>query len=288
VEQLIDSSFIDFKIPIKAEFFEFKIYNSLLNFDFDNIEKLLTKLNERYMTDYQNDRVRNSQIYRGNKVLIDTFIDFIDSKNYKKEHNIKEDGNDVIFKEKLEAFGDQLYIIINRLVSQNMSLNNQWMDDKIFSDKIMNYYFNYSKNYNDYLRAFKNILEDSLDRITFNAIYKEKLLKILTSNPRNLDANFFFNIFEACWKANMFDINNSYNDKFLLVRYECLPNIYRLFKNNPEKLYLLRSIYEKILDIPFYESLYKKDKEVLNLFIPKIYGRYKGIQLIEILNKQKM
>jgi len=189
VINLIDSSFTDFKLQIKSEFYEYLIFRSILDKEYEKIKTYLETLNKRYISDYTNEKIRNNEIYRGNVHLINSFIDILNDYNETKSSNIKNKLNsneDSLKKEEINNF-------INELIKSSKECNNNWISDHIFIKLIYKFYTEFSFN----LDEIKNIIDDFSKSTKTDLILKDlindgyknisfKLLEFLKDNEEIL------------------------------------------------------------------------------------------------------
>jgi hypothetical protein len=115
IKNLISTSF-DFGFPVKAEFYEFLIYNNLVEGNFKEFEANINELKERYKTDYKDNESRSKAQFEGNLLLIRNFNEFYSNLNYKQKFGLKNDEHDErafqIFKDNSEG----VYQIFNYLL----------------------------------------------------------------------------------------------------------------------------------------------------------------------------
>jgi len=133
VMNLIDSSFSDFKLPIKAEFYDYLIFRSILESEIQKIKTFIDTLNKRYAIDYTNEKTKKSENHKGNLFLIESIINAIkDLNSTNKDSKYNYESININFEE--------LYKVVNDLIKSSKEENNSWMFDEKFLKITCNYY----------------------------------------------------------------------------------------------------------------------------------------------------
>jgi hypothetical protein len=137
VYNLINTSF-DLDYPVRAEFYEFLCYNNLLEGQFDQFEKNIEMLRERYSKDYKED-IRSKIQFNGNTLMLKNFNDFISNLTYKRHLGLDDDEHDkhviLRFKDNMEKLGG----VIEKLIAENKG-KMDWLEDKEFVGETIRYY----------------------------------------------------------------------------------------------------------------------------------------------------
>jgi hypothetical protein len=221
IKNLISASF-DFGFPIRAEFYEFLIYNNLVEGNFKEFEANINELKERYKTDYKDEESRSRAQFEGNLLLIRNFNEFYSNLNYKQKLGLKNDEHDErafqIFKDNSEG----VYQIIQLLIEEN-KMNKNWLENVEFVREIITFYEN-KKDYQQ-LTALYRAMRDS--NKAHNYLTKHNFIKYIKMIQQ--ERREFVNPFE------LFDHvlkNLEFGEVFEFVRYENLPFLQKIFYSN--------------------------------------------------------
>lgn len=228
---LVESSYTDFKLPIKSEFYEYLIFKGILEGEYKKIHSYVDSLKKRYITDYPNEKLRNSEIYSGNLYLINSLIEIIqDHKmiDYSKYNNY----HSISLNEK------EINKIITDLIQSCKEANKLWYLDEKFLRSQYVFYSNINFNQDD--------LQNLLDNISKNHKFDLGLTKEITNGVFRNISDYLF----SCFKQNKeIDIRKSINilinllkskesyltteNKELIYKEENLRKIIQFFKENP-------------------------------------------------------
>ena len=206
VINLVESSYTDFKLPIKSEYYEYLIFKSILQGEYKKINSHIESLFKRYLSDFPTEKIKNSETYSGNIYLINSLEDIIE--DFKQNEEYRSNLHQGVSLNEAE-----INKIINELIQSCKEVNKTWYQDEKFIKLI---YIFYSK-------------------INFNHEELRNLLDEIVNNPK-IDSTFIKEIVNGMYK-NTFD-------KFLLLikqnkEMEVRKSIYLLtniLKNNSSKL----------------------------------------------------
>jgi hypothetical protein len=221
VHNLINTS-SDLGYQIKAEFFEYIVYNNLVEGEFDKVEKNINNLRERYQKDYQN--ASEIQFY-GNTLMLSNFNEFIKNLDYKEQLGLENDEHDNLIKNRFWEQTEKLYSVFEKLVEENKA-NKKWIESKVFIQELITLYEMKPNGFDQLCHIYKSLLESNkkmtlLTKDNFSnymrKLIKEKVVKGFPSP---------FEVFQHCLKDLTFD------QLFEIIRYENLFIYQRIFNRN--------------------------------------------------------
>ena len=243
VINLVESSYTDFKLPIKSEFYEYLIFKSILQVEYKKIHSYIDSLKKRYLSDYPNEKARNLEIYQGSLYLISSLVEIIDDvKQYDK--SIQNIYQGVSLNE------SEITKIITDLINSCKQSNISWYLDQKFIKLIYVFYSKINFNLEE--------LKDLLDNISKNP-------KLESSFVKELINGMFKNIFEkflSLIKINKeLEVRKSLNILTNQLRF----NASKLTPENREVMYKEENI-RKIINF-IRENPSNDNKEFLKQFI---------------------
>jgi len=243
VINLVESSFTDFKLPIKSEFYEYLIFRGILQGEYKKINSYLDSLKKRYLSDYPNEKARNTEIYAGNIYIINSLIEIFNDIKQNNESN----------KNDFEG------------LSLNETEINKIMSDLIESCKDSNKFCNLDQKFVRSIFIFYS-------KINFNLEELSNLLDDITKNPK-IDSSFskelidgmFKNIFENFLtfikKNKEYEVRKSLNLLTNLLKF----NSSKLTAENKDVIYKEENL-RKIMSF-IRENSSNENKEFLKQFI---------------------
>ena len=284
IMNLIDSSFSDFKIPIRAELFEYLILTAILQNNFKKVTNYIELLKKRYKTDYPNEKSRNAEIYRGNIVLINNFYEIIESKNYYKEIGLTKSESDKNFEEKLTVFKTDILEICNELISECKNININWLTDEKFI-KIQNYfYLDYGFDFNSIEKLMEEFGKTGFNRKNYLNVTSGELFRKIIGNyiyTKELkDEHAFKNLLDVLNKIiNNSDVLINVEDKINLFKTDSIRNltIFLRNNNNDENRNNIKNLIKKTLDKDLITYLNSNDYEALRKFLVLAFEDYKQV-----------
>lgn len=171
IVNLVESSYSDFKLPVKSEFYEYLILNSILNGEYKKIHLYIESLNKRYLTDYPNERIRNSEIFAGNMNLINSLVeiynDFKQNEDYRLNYN-----------ESLNLNENELNKIFNSLIQSCKGANKSWFSDERFLKLL--YSINSKINFN--LEEVKSLTDNLFKNIKIESKVNDEIINGILIN----------------------------------------------------------------------------------------------------------
>lgn len=243
VINLVESSYSDFKLPIKSEFYEYLIFKSILQGEYKKVHSYLDSLNKRYLSDYPNEKARNIETYNGNLYLINSLIEII----VDIKQNYESPNNDY---QGISLNDSEINKITIDLIQSCKVSNKSWYLD----EKLIKFIYNFYSKINFNIEELKNLLDDL-----------SKNPKIESSFGKELISGMFKNIFEKFLffmkKNNELDVRKSLNMLTNLLRF----NSSKLTPENKEAMYKEENI-RKIISF-LRENLSNENKEALKQFI---------------------
>jgi len=186
VMNLIEASFTDLKIPIRAEFYEMLFLRWILEDKLDNIKEAYEELNKRYITDFPDEEIRNQEIYKGNICLIKNFVEIFDSKNYHKTLGLPTDELDEEFEMKVESCKVELNPMINTMLKTNIEINPNYINDNKFLEICISFYAEKMENPEELISFVVDINNSELNNQ--NKLYfNNDLIKKVVNNFKFID-----------------------------------------------------------------------------------------------------
>jgi len=230
VMNLIDSSFSDFKLPIKAEFYDYLIFRSILESEIQKIKTFIDTLNKRYAIDYTNEKTKKSENHKGNLFLIESIINAIkDLNSTNKDSKYNYESININFEE--------LYKVVNDLIKSSKEENNSWMFDEKFIKITCNYYSSLCFNPDELKILLDEISKNTKINIVVlkdivNDIFKTIQSKIFDYLKENKDA-----LVRKCLYllSNLIKYHSSklsVESKEEITKEENLRKIFNFIKNN--------------------------------------------------------
>jgi len=280
VINLIESSFLDFKLPIKAEYYEYLIFRCILDQDFQKINSYIEALYKRYVNDYTNEKIRKAENFKGNLFLIESIINIL--KDLKISNNLEEISNTKINN------NEEINIIVNNIIKNSQEVNNSWMLDDKFVKVICSYYSNLCFNSDE----LKIIIEEVSKNGKFNSVVlreiindvfrnlTDKLLEVLKDN-KEIIVRKYLGLMANLIKFHSAKISFEYKEN--IAKEEYLRKIFNFVKNNPNNenkeaiKYLIKEIFEAMKNGTFIKfeidfmrrlafSVFEDNKQVVSLF----------------------
>lgn len=270
VSNLIETSFSDFLIPIKAEFYEQILLNYMHQSNAIKIQESLSYLEKRYLIDYSELSERIEESKKGYKVILDVFVEFFESTKDSKKSEILLSKKDITN----EA---------SKVISKIKEFNLKWKDDLEFIRASMKIYIAGEDGFlNDYL----NHLEILLNQQKVNKSDFLDFVKVVSNSRQNLDSKSkitnILNIFiESYLKTEIFYL--TYTEKFSIIREENLNRFLRLFSNysatSITELHsgdqLAKNFLVTLVDSSTYDKLPKLDKINFEKIMMKLHSTNK-------------
>jgi hypothetical protein len=295
VSNLIQGSFSDFHVPIKAEFYEQIILNNLHTGRFEDVKNNLKYLYDRYLIDYQDSVERNEEMLRGNKFLMNLFCEFLTTQNEKLNKKIKS-RKDLKFSNDNNNEKYQIVEISHEIFEKIKELEKKWKDDvQVVGDSVIAYSENFENFANNYLEAVSVLLEK---RVNINKNHFVKLIEIV----ENIGAS---QRYSSEVKSQLIGVvsqflklveNNtirlSFEEKLQIIREENLNKIYRFFQGirieggsvSDDHFKTLKHLIEVLVDPVTFDRLYKRDQMYLENIIFKFSQGAKR-EALELLQK---
>lgn len=298
-QNLINSSYTDFKIPVKAEFYEYLIYKYMTKFEMEKVKGVLKILNQRYITEYQDDEERLETIYTGNNLILYTIIQFVE--NAKLRHTQKgthsHDGHETNLINEIQNNSKNFEEIINNIIAQNKSFNKDWMQDKEFTFLLMKVYNEFSINLKEYFSIIDNLISKNEVESVFDPkkLFKDlqDLFKFnggkLKPDEHKLAIDVFERFLENYVRSGAIEL--SYEERFDIVRLENLYRFVRFYRNSKdgeEEKYTNMQLFVKFLDTVLdqmtYLRMHKNDKVNLEKVLMKVFNNNKN-RVVEYIYK---
>lgn len=205
---LIESSFTDLKVPIKADIYEMLHLRWILEDKIENIKESIDNLNKRYLIDYPEEELRKKEIYSGNISIVKNFYEIFESKNYHKTLGLPNDELDSEFEMRINSSKIELYPLINDLLKNCIEINPQYINDFSFLRICISFYAEKIENLEEILNFISDINKSELnerDKFNFNNdVFRKVLNNFKQINLEETDALFVSNLkfFEFFLKAN--------------------------------------------------------------------------------------
>jgi hypothetical protein len=296
-QNLINSSFTDFRIPVKAEFFEYLIYKYLTKLELQKMKTVLRNLNHRYITEYKDDGERMEQIYSGNNLILFTILQFIENSKAISSKKGDQDKTDMVSYSDIRSESKSFIEIINNLIAQNKSFNKDWITDNDFSFLLVRLYHHFSYNFKEYFVILDDLLANNeLEALLDPKILLREILDILKYEDKKLNKeehilaiNFLDRFLEKYVRSGVIQL--SFDDKFDFIREENLYKFLRFYRNLKEEdddksvnIDKFVKVLDTLLDQFTYMRLHKSDKTNLEKVLMRVFNNNKN-RVLEYLYK---
>jgi len=286
---LIDNSYLDFQIPIKADFYEYLVYQDLLKSNFGAIKDYVAKLKTRYTADYEDEPERLEENYRGNLLILRTVVEYFDENLHVLEEIRQTDQRNEESNSSSSSI-NELLITINELIEGMKLINEKWIDDFNLGKNAMKFYLHVNKDFIKYTNLLQHYIDQ--DELKFNQHFIPKkhfndlILLIISSDSsrhspdeKKAITKTFHKFFEKYIKTEIFEL--SYEDKFLFLRYETCWKFFNYFyskssdkvkKKEDQNVELINFI-KFILDPITFMRLSIKDRIEIKDHLINIFGK---------------
>jgi len=296
-QNLINSSYTDFRIPVKAEFFEYLIYRYLTKLDLQKIKTVLRNLNHRYITEYKDEGERMEQIFSGNNLILYTILQFLENAKAVSSKRGDQEKTDMVSYSDIRSESKSFIEIINNLIAQNKSFNKDWIADNEFSFLLVRLYHHFSYNFKEYFVILDNLLANNeLKAILDPKILFREILDILKYEDKKLNKeehilaiNFLDRFIEKHIRSGVVQL--SFEDKFDFLREENLYKFLRFYRSIKEEdddksvnMDKFVKVLDTLLDQFTYMRLHTSDKTNLEKVLMRVFNNNKN-RVLEYIYK---